>query len=190
MYSSLVKGQGKGYTIYAPNDIPKEWHYKGSRMVQDMVLIANPGYVFGDFKSTAQSYREARSRPDDLSAVYGVNGYNISVPKLHTSIFARGPSFREMATNEPPANATRSVSAVDVFPLLCHMLEINAECLNMAAGVARKGDLEYFYSILQNPPNGGIKETLTKIKKYMTSPEHIPITRKSLSHASYEFEII
>lgn len=178
--------KGEHYSTYARDDIPAEWHYKDSSMVQQIVVVAESGYAFGDFEVLADTYRreavaEARARKaeavDELSAVYGCNGYEPSVRETHTVLFARGPEIKKHGMNAMPKNATRAaVNTVDVFSLLCHVLDLGEDC-----GKGRDGDLRNLYSILENPPGDGFVVTaMHKVKKYFAAKEHIPVAGRRI----------
>jgi hypothetical protein len=172
IYTSLQDGQGEKYTIYSKSMLPDEWHYSKSSDVQSIVLMAHPGYVFGDFQRLTKLYQAEHDRPDDLSAIYGCNGYNNSLDKMHTTLFARGPAFKAGSVYEISPNATLNVNTIDVFSLLCHVLDLGTECNR-----GRDGNLKNLYSVLSSPPGGGIKETIHKFATYVTSPEHMTVTR-------------
>ena len=94
IYKSLRHGEqikGEHYSTYARDDIPAEWRYKNSSMVQQIVVVAESGHAFGDFQLLADTYRAevGDSEVDELSAVYGCNGYEPSVKETHTVLFAR-----------------------------------------------------------------------------------------------------
>ena len=93
---------GEHYSTYAKDDIPADWQYKNSSFVQQIVVVAEEGFVFGDFKQLVDIYEaEAEVTADDeLSAVYGCNGYEPSVKETHTVLFARGPSIKKHVINK------------------------------------------------------------------------------------------
>ena len=165
------------YSTYAKDDIPAEWHYKNSSMVQQIVVVAEAGHAFRDFEQLSDMYREEAGgeEVDPLSAVYGLNGYEPSVRETHTVLFARGPEIRKHALNAMPGNATRgAVNTVDVHSLLCHVLDLGEGC-----DEGRDGDLRNLYSILENQPgNGFVSNTIHKVKKYFAAKEHIPVAGK------------
>ena len=172
--------KGEHYSTYARDDIPAEWHYKNSSMVQQIVVVAESGYAFGDFQQLADAYRgeaAGAEEVDELSAVYGCNGYEPSVRETHTVLFARGPEIKRHVMNAMPKNATRgAVNTVDVFSLLCHVLDLGEGC-----GSGRDGDLRNLYSILENPPgNSFVATAIHKVKKYFAAKEHIPVAGRRI----------
>ena len=173
--------KGEHYSTYARDDIPAEWHYKDSSMVQQIVVVAESGHAFGDFQQLADTYRReaaaGEGEVDELSAVYGINGYEPSVRETHTVLFARGPEIKKHVINAMPKNATRgAINTVDVFSLLCHVLDLGENC-----NKGRDGDLRNFYSILENPPgNGFVATTIHKVKKYFAAKEHIPVAGRRI----------
>ena len=70
--------------------------------MQQIVVVAEAGYVFGDFKQLVDVYKtEAEVAADDeLSTVYGCNGYESSVKETHTVLFARGPTIKKHVINK------------------------------------------------------------------------------------------
>ena len=146
-------------------------------MVQQIVVVAEAGHAFRDFEQFTDMYREEAGgeEVDQLSAVYGLNGYEPSVKETHTVLFARGPEIRKHALNAMPGNATRgAVNTVDVHSLLCHVLDLGEGC-----DAGRDGDLRNLYSILEDHPgNGFVSNTIHKVKKYFAAKEHIPVAGK------------
>ena len=92
-------------------------------------------------------------------------------------LLLRGPEIKKHVVNAMPKNATRSaVNTVDVFSLLCHVLDLGEGC-----GSGRDGDLRNLYSILENPPgNSFVATAIHKVKKYFAAKEHIPVAGRRI----------
>lgn len=90
--------------VYKKQDIDPSFHYSDNRRIMPIIV------------STVEGYRLCKNRqdcPDEL----GDHGYNNSLPNMHPIFIARGPAFKKAYKAEPFAS-------VDLYPLLCHLLDI------------------------------------------------------------------
>ncbi|CAL4124617.1 unnamed protein product, partial [Meganyctiphanes norvegica] len=98
------------------HNIPSEWHYARNSRVSRITLLADEGYVFEDFDTLVQDYK--RKYPN-VTNIHGDHGYPVEDPTMEPIFVASGPSFKR--GYESPV-----FSSVDVYPLLCEILSLNA----------------------------------------------------------------
>ncbi|CAL8110121.1 unnamed protein product [Orchesella dallaii] len=77
-----------GLDAYRKNDIPEEFHYKKSKLVHDILLVAKPGYFIVGLKGEKQIPMDAKS--SSVQPYAGSHGYYNS-SEMRTIFFASGP---------------------------------------------------------------------------------------------------
>ncbi|OPJ73677.1 ectonucleotide pyrophosphatase/phosphodiesterase family member 5 [Patagioenas fasciata monilis] len=92
-------------TVYKKEQIPERLHYKHNSKIQPILAVADKGWEIIQNKS------------DGFQP--GNHGYDNIIPEMHPIFLAVGPAFRKNATKE-------AMNATDLYPLLCHLLGINA----------------------------------------------------------------
>ncbi|XP_069706913.1 ectonucleotide pyrophosphatase/phosphodiesterase family member 5 [Phaenicophaeus curvirostris] len=104
VYEALANAH-PNMTVYKKEQIPDRLHYKHNSRIQPILAIADKGWyiVYNKF--------------DDF--LLGNHGYDNIVPEMHPIFLAFGPAFRKNATKE-------AMNSTDLYPLLCHLLGINA----------------------------------------------------------------
>jgi hypothetical protein len=87
-----------------------------------------------DFWAEVKSLNRAVGRPSSLDNKYGKAGYDNSLEKMEAVIIMQGPGLAKqvkllVGTNDHPSSQPVDeqlgplvVDAVDVFPLVCHLL--------------------------------------------------------------------
>lgn len=107
VYDSLLEGSKTfHYTLYKKEDIPDKYHYKHNRRVLNYLIEADEGYDF-----------TIGNKFPPMSKQWGDHGYNPEILSMKPIFLATGPAFKKNYTAEPFQN-------LDVFPLLCHLLNI------------------------------------------------------------------
>ncbi len=100
LYSDLEAGSLQGnklFRIFTHDRVPAQWRYGGGSngRVGTMVLAAEEGALFSrDFVELARFADKEFGRKQKLDNVYGWNGYDNQVPRMHTPLIVRGPSFK------------------------------------------------------------------------------------------------
>lgn len=94
-------------TVFLHPDIPAEFHFSNHRRIPPIIVIAKEGYATVVVQSQVPS------------ACCGTHGYNNSLPSMHPLLLVRGPAFRDDGYAHDVL-----VRNVDVFPLLCHLLDL------------------------------------------------------------------
>uniref|UniRef100_A0A6A7G7H3 Bis(5'-adenosyl)-triphosphatase enpp4-like n=1 Tax=Hirondellea gigas TaxID=1518452 RepID=A0A6A7G7H3_9CRUS len=101
------------FSTIIKEDLPDNLHYKANVRVAPLLLQADPGYVFADFRRM-MAMRE--SEGINVTRPYGHHGYDLAeCPEMEPIMIAVGPSFKENWRVPPASN-------VDLFPLLCSLL--------------------------------------------------------------------
>ncbi|XP_069461902.1 ectonucleotide pyrophosphatase/phosphodiesterase family member 5 [Ambystoma mexicanum] len=92
-------------TVYRKNDIPERFHYKNNNRIQPIIAVADLGWTI------LQNYS------DKFTA--GNHGYDNTDPDMLSIFLAHGPAFRTDFHKD-------SMNSIDIYPLLCHLLDIEA----------------------------------------------------------------
>ncbi|XP_059094082.1 glycerophosphocholine choline phosphodiesterase ENPP6-like isoform X1 [Tigriopus californicus] len=163
-----------GFKVYVTEAIPDKWHYKLSPDVVEnsFMLVAKTGIGFAeDLMPRIEHLRAKYKRTNHGSfenEIYGSSGYDPSFGHMQTAFVATGPAFKS-GLRIIPLNQSHAVSMVDLFPLLCHVLEIDPV-------PHRNGSLGHLMYVLAHPPSKGFKQTIDKFVKYVNEPQHLPLT--------------
>eukprot|EP00090_Calanus_glacialis_P045876 TRINITY_DN8762_c0_g1_i2.p1 TRINITY_DN8762_c0_g1~~TRINITY_DN8762_c0_g1_i2.p1 ORF type:complete len:580 (+),score=132.33 TRINITY_DN8762_c0_g1_i2:291-2030(+) len=164
-YAKLQTGDLEKYDLYTKNLMPDRYHYKNNDRVDDIVLVAKEGFVFAsDFWAEAKKLNKEQNRPSNLNNKYGKAGYDNALDSMQSLIILHGPGVQ---THPGPEHLKPTIDAVDVFPLLSHLLELPP--------VASNGSLHAVRNLLRNPPSQSI-EVIKKMVNYYTTEDNLPRT--------------
>lgn len=100
--------------FFFKENVPLEYHYNNSDRIAPIVAIADPGYLLEDRNITYTSN--------------GNHGYNNSFSEMRAIFAAHGPNFRKNKVLVPFQN-------INVYPLLCKLLNIKCQPNNGTAAV-------------------------------------------------------
>ncbi|XP_030012563.1 bis(5'-adenosyl)-triphosphatase enpp4 [Sphaeramia orbicularis] len=103
-------------TAYLKKSIPDKFHYRNNERIQPIILVADEGWTI-------------IQRGNTLPRL-GDHGYDNSLPSMHPFLAAAGPSFRQ-------GYEMSSLQSVDVYPLLCRLLEVTPRPNNGTLSQAR-----------------------------------------------------
>lgn len=92
------------FTAYRKSDIPDRFHYQNNRRIMPIFVLANEGWSI--------TWNASRT-----SAGKGNHGYDNSLMSMKPIFYAMGPNFRSNFS-APPMNA------VDIYPLVCELLDM------------------------------------------------------------------
>lgn len=148
----------------------------GSLTCLERLSLPHTGIAFADDMAKVMTDLDKRfDRAFHMENKYGLNGFDSAEEATHPVLLAYGPAFRKVVREPPPSNETvRAAAAVDVHPLLCHVLG-----LRDLAAPARDGKIDGLVHLLEHPPKGHeLKETISHIIDLVASPEHLPLTRE------------
>jgi len=164
-YAQLQKGDLDKYDLYTKNLMPDRYHYKNNDRVDDIVLVAKEGFVFAsDFWAEVKQLNKEQKRPSNLNNKYGKAGYDNALDSMQSIIILHGPGVQSQAG---PEHLKPMIDAVDVFPLLCHLLQLPP--------VPSNGSLHAVRNLLSNPPSQSI-EVIKKMVNYYTTEDKLPKT--------------
>jgi len=164
-YAQLQKGDLDKYDLYTKNLMPDRYHYKNNDRVDDIVLVAKEGFVFAsDFWAEVKQLNKEQKRPSNLNNKYGKAGYDNALDSMQSLIILHGPGVQ---SQPGPEHLKPMIDAVDVFPLLCHLLQLPP--------VPSNGSLHAVRNLLSNPPSQSI-EVIKKMVNYYTTEDKLPKT--------------
>jgi len=107
--------------VYRKEEIPADYHYRNNRRIMPIVVVAHPGYQL--------------THGSNETSQKGNHGYNNSLPDMHPIFIAHGPAFKS-------GYVTKGFNNVDIYPLLCHLLEIDP--------YPNDGNLHHTHSLLND----------------------------------------
>src|SRR5690606_31334988 len=91
-------------------ELPPRFHYGHNRRVPPLLCLADPGWVI-----SSHALLESKAYFS-----YGEHGYDNSHPEMRALFIAHGPAFRTHVV-------VPAFDNVDIYPLLAHLLGIQAE---------------------------------------------------------------
>lgn len=101
-----LKSSEKYFSVYLKNEIPEHWHFKQHRRVQDIYVVAEPGYTI----TTSDRFRE-----DDFPG--GNHGYAPESTEMRSFFLASGPAFREDYRADP-------FQSIHLYEMMAYLLQI------------------------------------------------------------------
>ena len=131
-----------------------------------VMTMANPGFAFADdFEQTIQSLNAEFNRTKSPDNIYGINGYDAALVKnMNTLLLAKGPAFIS-AEKMQIFNDSLKVSSVDIFPMLCQLLDLPV------AG-ERDGKMVNISTILISAHKKPIKQQIQDLVKTALERDH------------------
>ncbi|XP_053317219.1 ectonucleotide pyrophosphatase/phosphodiesterase family member 5 [Spea bombifrons] len=102
VYQALANAH-PNMTVYKKERIPDRFHYRENVRVQPILLLADIGWTI------------LRNRSDIFN--WGDHGYDNLHPDMYPLLIASGPAFKKNFTQD-------ALNSTDVYPLLCHLLDI------------------------------------------------------------------
>uniref|UniRef100_T1JIG3 Integrin alpha third immunoglobulin-like domain-containing protein n=1 Tax=Strigamia maritima TaxID=126957 RepID=T1JIG3_STRMM len=118
--------------IYHKKDIPERLHYQHNRRIMPIIAIAEEHYFV--------SYNGSEFKND---TVKGIHGYDNNLVNMRALFIASGPSFKRNVE-------LASFNNVDVYSLMCHLLEITPKPSN--GSLASLKSILMSVSIVVKPP--------------------------------------
>ncbi|XP_047502476.1 glycerophosphocholine cholinephosphodiesterase ENPP6-like [Penaeus chinensis] len=106
-------GVSENIEVVRKENMDERYYYKNHRLIHDLIVMPKLGYAL---KSPETNY----SLPEQESESIGHHGFDNTedlMPDMRGILFAAGPSFTSGHQSTP-------VSQVDVYPLLCHALQL------------------------------------------------------------------
>jgi len=102
----MLKASEEHFSVYMKNEIPDHWHYKNHKRVQDITVVAEPGYTI-----TTSDRLDAEHFPG------GNHGYAPETTEMWSFFLAAGPDFKEDYQSAPFQN-------IHLYELMAHLLQI------------------------------------------------------------------
>ena len=179
VYEELRKGEKLGFKVYIKEEFPPDDHYASNENVQELIVVADEGFAFtADMKDRMKELDKKANRTSlSLKNVYGLSGYNRTLSSMQTLVMARGPQFA-IARQQPSGSIESSeaedlrVEVVDLFALLCNLLEVKAP-------TSASGQINRVKSFLRYHPSDTGNQVVKVIRNWMDfalMPENVPIT--------------
>ncbi|KAM3612942.1 uncharacterized protein V6R79_017580 [Siganus canaliculatus] len=104
--------------VYAKNEIPERFHFKGGKFVSPLTLVAEPGWFIAESKSKLP-YWKNDSGPGEASGWQnGWHGYDNEFLDMRSFFLATGPDFKKNVRAAP-------IRAVDVYNVMCWTLGVD-----------------------------------------------------------------
>ena len=106
MYQDLKAGEATNghFKVYKKEDIPEDLKYKNHSRIPPIVVIPELGYLLKKKKSYKITLK-------------GNHGFDNKNPDMKTTFLARGPNFKRGYKKD-------AMKSVDLYPLLCHILDL------------------------------------------------------------------
>ena len=163
----------QNFQIYTKSNLPHEWYFDKEK-VQPMILVANEGSVFTpDFSARRKLLDKIGNREGKLENKYGCSGYDNRLESMKTLMLAKGPSFEQQKNTDNEANESDSnITVVDLFSLICHILDIKEP-------TESRGRLMRLSKVLRYQPDNPFSP-IKEAYDYVTKPKNLPIARKFL----------
>jgi len=180
VYEELRKGEKtNSFKVYIKEEFPGEDHYASNENVQELIVVADEGFAFAtaDMKERLKELDKKANRTSlSLKNVYGLSGYNQTLGSMQTTLMAAGPQFANdgdaMATAAASASAAEDIRVVDIFTLLCNLLEVEPRPQPQVAS----GQINRVKSLLRYPSDTQVVKVIRNWMDFALMPENVPIT--------------
>ncbi|XP_075904168.1 glycerophosphocholine cholinephosphodiesterase ENPP6 [Nelusetta ayraudi] len=113
VYASL--SQVPNMRVYAKDQIPERFHFKGGRFVAPLTLVADPGWFITENKTTLPYWKNESG--EQTAWQNGWHGYDNEFLDMRGFFLATGPEFKQNVQAAP-------IRAVDVYNLMCWTLGV------------------------------------------------------------------
>ena len=110
IYRNLTRANNTHMTVYKKEDISEEYHWTQNRRIPPIFIDPEVGWVIKTSRSTA--------RPGPWTV--GDHGWPAIESKSYSVFFAHGPAFQKGLKVSP-------FNTVDLYPLMCKLLNIRAK---------------------------------------------------------------
>lgn len=118
-------------TVLLKSDMPKRFEYQNHRRIPEIMLLANPGYIWSNARSLARAEKEG-----GLNKTVGTHGYDNEHPNMFGMFIAQGPSFKAQSR-------IAGIEMVDLYQVMTHILKIEP--------AAHQGNPKVMPQILNEP---------------------------------------
>jgi len=164
IFAALIKGDSSKFVPYTRHGLPDRYKYKHNSRVSDIVLVAEEGVAFAHtFYTQVKQLNQRSKRMNLLSNKYGYAGYDNDLPSMQSFVLLKGPGV--LKSQIAHQEKTEEINAVDVYPLLAHLIGITAGATN--------GSLEVVGKYLSNPPSPTV-QVIKKAIDYIQQENVLP----------------
>ncbi|KAM8733294.1 glycerophosphocholine cholinephosphodiesterase ENPP6 isoform 1-T1 [Acanthopagrus schlegelii] len=101
--------------VYAREEIPERFHFKGGKFVSPLTLLADPGWFITENKAKLPYWKNDSGEP--LAWQNGWHGYDNEFLDMRGFFLATGPDFKRNVRAAP-------IRAVDVYNVMCRTLGV------------------------------------------------------------------
>ena len=173
------------FKVYIKEEFPGDDHYASNENVQELIVVADEGFAFAtaDMKERLKELDKKANRTSlSLKNVYGLSGYNQTLGSMQTTLMAAGPQFANdagdaMATAAASASSAEDIRVVDIFTLLCNLLEVEPRPQPQVAS----GQINRVKSLLRYPSDTQVVKVIRNWMDFALMPENVPITSNATS---------
>ena len=110
------------FDMFTKRLVPQEYHYSGNGRVSEIVLVAKEGFAFAfDFWTEVKTLNRRAGRQASLDNKYGKAGYDPHLASMEAALLMMGPGLAIQPVSE---QLSVVVDAVDIFPLVAHLLRL------------------------------------------------------------------
>lgn len=154
--------------MYIKEEFPKEHHYASNENVQELIVVAEEGFAFSfDMRDRMKELDDQANRTNlALKNLYGLSGYNNSLPSMQTMVIAQGP---DLATGGKMISPDDKMRVVDLFALLCNLLEVKYPSHAV-------GDMDRVRNLLRYPSDTQVVKVIRGWMSMALMPQNLPIT--------------
>lgn len=99
-------------TVFKTKDMPEKFHFKNSRRTPPIIAIMNEHWVANN-----TGFWQYWLQNNKTDSIHGEHSYSPELMSMKPFFVAKGPSFKEGYISSP-------FSTIDIYPLLCHVLNI------------------------------------------------------------------
>jgi len=177
VYEELKKGeQSTGrFKVHIKEEFPEVSHYADNEDVQELIVVAEEGFAFAhDMKNRLKELDQRANRSESLKNVYGVSGFNNTMSSMQTLLVGWGPELANGGKNVIPKSiqdAEEPIRVVDLFALLCHLLDVEAP-----QSIA--SDKKRVNVLLRYPSDTEVVKVIRNWMSFAFLPENAPLTSK------------
>ena len=165
VYEELRKGEKTSpFKVYIKEEFPTAAHYASNENVLDLIVVAEKGFAFApDMKERMKDLDIKANRTLlVLRNVYGLAGYNHSLPDMYSFLVAQGPDLAKAKDLAVPR-------VVDLFALLCNLLEVEVPSSSV-------GEINQVKWMLRYPSDTQVVKVIRGWMAQALRPENVPIT--------------
>ncbi|XP_032355823.1 glycerophosphocholine cholinephosphodiesterase ENPP6 [Etheostoma spectabile] len=113
VYAAL--SQVPNMRVYARQEIPERFHFKGGRFVSPLTLVAEPGWFIIENKANLPYWKNDSGEPSAWQN--GWHGYDNEFLDMRGFFLATGPDFKRNVRAAP-------IRSVDIYNLMCWTLGV------------------------------------------------------------------